>query len=815
MKAIKKVVALATGATMVGATIMGAVAADLANYPEPLFIENGEFMGSIVVGDKAAAEDVVGAIDIATSLQYSSTTDSGSAGESTEVAVEGDSWKVESSTKNLELGENFTNIRTIIGEDELNALADGSFTNEKGSSDYEQEMKFSDKIVLNYEEDRDNDKVGTFLTLDNSDAILNYTLTFSTSIESDIDTTNNELEDFKNKKINMLGKEYTITKADYTAGTPDLTLTLMGGAVQDTLEEGETKSYTLEGKEYEVEVVAISDVTNPEVKFKVNGEVTESLAETDTYKLSDGTTIGVRDLLTNEAGEVTGGDICEFYLGADKLEIRDENITDSAPSSSKLVVGEEKMDEVGLIVKGDEVSGSDVRLDWMQLIYTADDDYWFGEGEKLSEKLDEPEGLINWDIAYEGMSEEATEMIKFSGSGNDELVMKVTLADGEVDVPVAYSPNATQIRLGDNNYRLILDTNGDAGDSQGWIAPEQFFFITTELAQGGKSYMLKYESSEKETTEESAVVKVENMATSEDVEITLDDNGQGTRTFGGYEFTFNNASSIAADDFNITVTSSVATEGFLVTEGGAMIQIYDANETFDGNTTEGDIVVNITEVDPGNMMQDGTASVIEITANDANAANELAITKTQPASASWVDDPEDSDVVTYMSTYGAVATWDTSATTGPYDLEIVWPDAQLVGQAFVTSGEVKATVVGSGSAALSVQKIEVGTAKLASEISDVAAQNLILVGGPCANAAAAEVMGNPEDCTEGFEEGKAMVKLYDTGSGNVAMLVAGYSALDTRRASRVVANYEDYELSGDEVEVTGTSLSDISVTKVA
>jgi len=56
--------------------------------------------------------------------------------------------------------------------------------------------------------------------------------------------------------------------------------------------------------------------------------------------------------------------------------------------------------------------------------------------------------------------------------------------------------------------------------------------------------------------------------------------------------------------------------------------------------------------------------------------------------------------------------------------------------------------------------------------------------------------------------------MYDTGAGKTAMLVAGMTAMDTRRATRVVANYGDYALSGDEVEVTGTTLSDISVKAV-
>jgi len=98
-------------------------------------------------------------------------------------------------------------------------------------------------------------------------------------------------------------------------------------------------------------------------------------------------------------------------------------------------------------------------------------------------------------------------------------------------------------------------------------------------------------------------------------------------------------------------------------------------------------------------------------------------------------------------------------------------------------------------------------------VEDVTAVNAIVVGGPCANSAAAQLMGNPEDCTAGFEAGKAMIKLFEN-SGNVALLVAGFDALDTRRAARVLADHGDYALSGMEAEVTGTSLTDISVRAV-
>ena len=64
-------------------------------------------------------------------------------------------------------------------------------------------------------------------------------------------------------------------------------------------------------------------------------------------------------------------------------------------------------------------------------------------------------------------------------------------------------------------------------------------------------------------------------------------------------------------------------------------------------------------------------------------------------------------------------------------------------------------------------------------------------------------MGNPTDCTAGFEPGVGRIELFEHANGNVAMLVAGYSALDTRNAAQVIANYGDYkgQLKGMKVTV--------------
>ena len=100
---------------------------------------------------------------------------------------------------------------------------------------------------------------------------------------------------------------------------------------------------------------------------------------------------------------------------------------------------------------------------------------------------------------------------------------------------------------------------------------------------------------------------------------------------------------------------------------------------------------------------------------------------------------------------------------------------------------------------------ESGVIVLDTQIDNIKEQNVIIVGGPCVNIAAAEIMGYPIRCDEGFEPGKAKIKLFDNGN-NVALLVAGYAVDDTTIACRLLANYDDYELAGNEIEVAGTVL---------
>ena len=128
-KTVSKILALGTGAVMMGATMLSAsAAADLGKYPEP-FVKDGKFNAIIVVGEKAASADVIGSVDVATSLQFASrvkrsvTSPGGGS-----VSVSGEAWLVGTSAKKFEMSEKLDtgtssarqevvrNITTFIGK---------------------------------------------------------------------------------------------------------------------------------------------------------------------------------------------------------------------------------------------------------------------------------------------------------------------------------------------------------------------------------------------------------------------------------------------------------------------------------------------------------------------------------------------------------------------------------------------------------------------------------------------------------------------------------------------------------------------------
>ena len=121
-KIARKIVALGAGVAMLGATLMGAMAYDLSDYPAP-FVQNGQFNGYIVVGRNAIASDVIGAVDIGMSLQAANTVEKTVEG-TTETVVEGGQ-KVETSSNKLYYNKALSSVKESFTKEEFPVMLAG------------------------------------------------------------------------------------------------------------------------------------------------------------------------------------------------------------------------------------------------------------------------------------------------------------------------------------------------------------------------------------------------------------------------------------------------------------------------------------------------------------------------------------------------------------------------------------------------------------------------------------------------------------------------------------------------------------------
>ena len=799
-KAIKRIIALGTGATMLGATVLGAMAAaDLANYPAP-FVEDSTYNAVAIVGANAKTADSIGVADILLGLSFVE----GQAASSTTAVttLEGDAYKISRGTDELNLfeylssdsgsGETETGPISRVTGSELNALADGSITNEKGTYTYDQRIIMPTDARINYTIDDDqSDDPALYLWFPTSTTAYEYRITFGSALKSDVD--DNDFDDLDNKKISMLGKEFTIIDTE-NASANAATIDLMAGSIQDTLTEGESKTYTINGIDYETEVIIITE-TDSQVKFKINGETTDAMVAGETFKLSDGTEIGVKEILANEAGDVTA-DLVEFYLGAEKITFDDSDITTNdwegtvTVGSTELDVG---MDILGAFPSGD-LSISKIRVNW-----TTDDDYYVAIGGKLSDRLDaDYKGdlfLENMDFEFTGVDFGETEEIKLSNSGDDKMKLTIpTLSGGDLSLYAFYTNDTDGPGIGlgkdaDHLLNIVSANSMSKGDQ---------FIVNDDYS----SHLIEVNNF-KRGTENKTTFKDVGLGTT--TTVTTDSTGAGKFDVEGVTYTIASVYTSGAETVTVTGISA-----------GVIYTASEATVTISSNGTQGTVVFQ--EYHGGAADNSSVIGSITALVEDPDGTTyDIGVVKAPTITSStgyklqsWESDDYLQDGYTRWGTHVEYHT--TSTSDSQNYLVLTYPKEEATADVYITSGVVKTTAAGGEVGGL--VQVDVGSAVLDTEVADWTAQNVIVVGGPCVNRVAAALMGLPypsDECAEGFEEGKAKIKLFE--DENVALLVAGMTGDDTRRACTVLKNYADYaaDLVGTEVEMTATSDADISI----
>ena len=775
-KTIKKIITLTTGISMVGATLLGAAASDLTQYPNPLFVKDGSFDGLIVIGADGETQDMLGAMDIISALQAE--TISGTISGDTETTTEstGDNpYKIEKSSNVLNVGESFSDVKNKIGEAELpKVLSDGVLKADGGKRyNYEQEVEFGSNLKFQHFADKDyNDDEPTMgVFIERGETILTYSLDFNKNVLSDI--RNDKLEDLEDREIEILGEKYNIMDSYSDDALNKVTsIELMKGAVKSSIEEGSVNTHEIDGKEYEVRCLIISDTDN-EVKFKINGEVTDAMEVGDIFRTEDGMTIGVREVMPNEAGDPTQ-DTASYYMGAKSIVLAD---------GEELEIDNEDVEGVNVIIE----SPNEDEISEIKLVWEADEDIFIANND--SAILPGFESLKIYGGDFHAGEEEETE---FKINGDDTVVLSTSLKEYDVDLSLLHDAN------GDGNFDVVGSDTDRQIVTNTCGAP---FTITEDVDY----FIVSYKEGDDTETRVLEVSKVNgdnevsfkeyNGATVEENLLIGDRLDVGETVLELLDAYDNNETVV------LEITSSNC-DNNLYTEEGLQISLpMDENNT-EFTITEEDGNENIAGAQPYKVVSyfdssnEPRVAFVEFNANLSGGQlfedGNYNVGYIESEVSSKIMEDDDNEAVT-----------------------IIYPGEETYGAFFIGSKASKAITKANGEENVVLgKKIEVGAAVLDTSLSIYTNQNLIVVGGPAINRAAASLLGKqyPAYGTDsGITENSGIIKLIEQTNGNVALIVAGWEAGDTQRACRVLAEHNQYDFDGDEVIIYGTSMTDINV----
>ncbi len=830
--AIKKVAALSTGAAMLGASVLGAVAYDLSNYPEP-FVKNGQFNGVFVVGENAKTADVLGVTDIAMSLQASAVVEEtvNVPGQETGAGVS-EGAKVEQGTNKLNLMETFSSVKSFFDGNDLDVLKKVTWQDNDGN-DYEVEFRVqpNSAVEVRYSSDL-NDGESPVLAIDWKDAVGGTTPAYDLVVDFQ-DPVN--FSEMAGEAVDLFGQKFTVAEASQL--TDATKLTLYKAAVDETFEPGAEKTVVVGGHDVTVEVVnANSD--KGEAIIKINGE--QASVKKGESRTIGGEKIYVKDVFIGNV--LSNYAAVRLLIGADKVVLENGQSVRTGDSEDAMS---------GTSVSIQSAGGKATRITVTVTPNDLSQEYAV-DGTKLGEEFVDPVfGAVKWVFAdaVPGLTSESRDKIKVYPSSSDRLNLKFENRRGDMYDVVLLRENSgsVQFRYGTGaNDVYVLQDNADtnaAGDGTAdarRVVKDNRFIVAngeytrilelTYVDQANHEITLK-DVATGNSEKWKAIATVDDAQGStagfggEAADVDYDGDGSvetgetwhGTFTYDGKDYDFyidDDADAITIDAAEDTTTDAYAE---LVANGGEKVSIYPG-------WTSGNALLGIVEETPYNNDDPTYHGLIRLGATyDTNQNKHVyvsGITYTPSGSSQWsnLQSEDGTDKQYFVTQYGTYGEADLTGDAGY--AEIYYPTESMSLNVFLAPVSAGTTTTGGEGSVVTekVQRINVGAAKLDSEVQDmVGKENMIVVGGPCANSVAAELMGNPEQCTAGFEEGKGMIKAFDHDSGAVSLLVAGYSAQDTRLAAQVLANYEQYrdQLKGSEVIVEGTSINNVVVSAPA
>ncbi len=396
---------------MVGATMVGALA-DLGNYPAPFVNSDGAFSGAIVIGANAATSDVLGAIDIAASLQAEAKTGTPIAGG--EVAVVGGD-TIDTYNLNDELSN------TTLTQSDIPSLQDTTLRWNSKDIDVYDEIYIGENAlsVATYTPVDGQDDAFTsdpYLVVDTEGKVM-YKYVFDDAVNV------SELA-AHNLDINFLGKKLTIS------AIADGSMTV----------EGSNEFYMEEGDTVQVENhdIALKRVGSGSVLVTVDGQTlavdnngdTQTFDQADDFEVAVSSSFYIQDATDNSATLKMGSALTKSVSDGESLEMFGE------PSDSDNAEWTWEISLAGTdIAAGDYIAAVETLVRTQATVTGADERPALAEGQPL--EFPNKYASIEF-VGYEGSAQTVYDDLKikpvytkFGADGYQHAMELSTTADSK------------------------------------------------------------------------------------------------------------------------------------------------------------------------------------------------------------------------------------------------------------------------------------------------------------------------------------------------------------------------------------------------
>ncbi|MFH0929550.1 MAG: S-layer protein [Candidatus Aenigmatarchaeota archaeon] len=853
----KKLAAIAGSALMAGMTLVAPALATSVTSLDSISDMVGVADSTVsfplfVIGAGAATADVAAGINVAVNMAANAKTTSQVSVEGVSVGVTGGT-SMATGTNPLVTWDNLASSKQVLTATDLpTLLAGGNYVDQASVSvPYAQYLTFANaaangQIVYDTKNGGTAPELGLKIT--GSSNVYTYLMSYTKQISEAI--ASSSITNMVNSQMSMLGKDWTITAATYV-GANSISLTLLSGKNAQTVTTEEPASYDVDGNAYTVTLVAvgtINAVAAATVTIEGGGlsaPQTVQVLSGGTKTLNDGTLMGVTSIFTTtKTGAI---DSAVVFLGADKLELADTDMTSSTPYSGVRVNGQ-TLTDVRVVMTG-TADATSLTMDNIQLVWTPSLEQFVTAGNSLTDPATGGFKIFFGGITPAiGSTDRETVSITPSGTAG---TLSLTTSDGQTLTQNFVRSSAigvANVALQDaGGYALHVVEGATVAENEYVVLGQNSLAGAGQNSFGHIIRVLSVETSAAATTTLQDVASGATLTvTGGDTTLYLDGqayaldvvNTTHARFFWGTSAT-NNSVGTATDVYPTLMTSKGAwvsitnpvnmsglttgTTYILNLPTGALSVVPNITVgTGQGAQVVGNATYNVTGVadgtwiyvratdntpaaapgaawdTPGLLISEGLdqnqqRGVIAVRMAGDVSYNRVDLAAAPSFTAPVTTNPtvSGSTLNRYMDAFGTYVTYDSTA---PGTLSLSIPSTQA--QAIVGVGVSPAPSGGAGGGTVTTETVLPITAdvvKLDTEVaaSDKTGKDLVLMGGPCINSLVSELATAgkfPYTCADwpGSNFGRVEVISDAFASGYTALVIAGTRAADTDLAGRIV-----------------------------